>query len=315
MALSRMDRSLVVTLRRSPRASYAALAAETGADERTVRRSLERLREDGTLAFSVSVLFENARGYLVAQLELNCRPDAVDMVARALAARDDTRFAAVTTGGADVVADLTAPDTQALHAVVTSELGALEGVTAVRTQVVMSLLFTAVDWDPEGLISDARRRAIQGEPAPATSPLDATDLAIAEALRKDVRAPLSRVARDLGIHETTVQRRLNRMLHGRALQLRADVKPTALGYAAESRFTLSVRPADQAAALRTLASDPALRALYVVTGPASILGYSVHSSVAEMRDLLDGPFAGITGLLGCDLSVVLRAYKRTGTTL
>ncbi|MFI9628885.1 Lrp/AsnC family transcriptional regulator [Streptomyces sp. NPDC052042] len=315
MALSRMDRSLVVALRRSPRASYATLAAETGADERTVRRSLERLREDGTLAFSASVLFENARGYLVAQLELNCRPDAVDTVARALADRDDTRFVAVTTGGADVVADLTVPDTEALHAVITSELSALEGVSAIRTQIVMRLLFTAVDWDPDGLISDTRRRATRGEPAPATSPLDATDLAIAAALREDIRAPLSRVARDLDIHETTVQRRLNRMLHGRALQLRADVEPAAFGYAAESRFTLSVRPADQAAALRTLAADPALRALYVVTGPASILGYSVHSSLAEMHDLLDGPLAGISGLLGCDLAVVLRAYKRAGITL
>ncbi|MFF9496592.1 Lrp/AsnC family transcriptional regulator [Streptomyces flaveolus] len=315
MTLSRMDRSLVVALRRSPRASYAALAAETGADERTVRRSLERLRENGTLAFSASVLFENARGYLVAQVEFSCRPSTSDAVARALAARDDTRFVAVTTGGADVVADLTAPDTAALHTVVTSELGALDGVLAVRTQIVLRLLFTAVDWDPEGRISDARRRATQGEPAPAASPLDATDLAIARALREDIRAPLSRIARNLDIHETTVQRRLNRMINSRALQLRADVEPAALGYAAESRFTLSVRPADLAAALRTLAADPALRALYMVTGPASILGYSVHPSVAEMRDLLDGPLAGITGLLGCDLSVVLRAYKRTGTTL
>ncbi|MGW8375112.1 Lrp/AsnC ligand binding domain-containing protein [Streptomyces sp. ODS28] len=315
MALSGFDRALVLALRRAPRAPFAALAAETGADERTVRRGVERLRADGTLLFSASVLYENARRFLVAQVEITCRPGTGEEVARALAARTDTRFVAVVTGDHDVVADLTAPDTEALHAVVTGELGALPDVLAVRTRVVMRLLFTAVDWDPEGGIGEARRRAAEDGGEPDASPLDDTDLAIAGALREDIRAPLSRIARSLGIHETTVQRRVQRMTSGGALQLRADVEPAALGYRAESRFTLGVRPSDLRAVRRALAAEPAVRALYFVTGPATVLGYSVHPSVAGMQDLLEGPLSGLPGLLSVDLSVVLRVHKRAGVRL
>ncbi|GAA1749095.1 Lrp/AsnC family transcriptional regulator [Nonomuraea bangladeshensis] len=312
MVLAGFDRAVVIALRRAPRAPLKALAAELGADERTVRRTMNRLRDEGTLTFSAAVMHENVHGWLDAQIELSCRPGTSDAVAGALAAREDTRFVAVTSGSADVVTDLVAPDTTALHKVVTEEFGALDGVTGVRTQIALRLLFTAVDWDPDGRRTELRRRAEEGLRAEVVSPLDETDLAIAEALRADVRAPLSSLARALGVHETTIQRRLTRMIEAGALHVRADVPPAALGYPAESRFTLGVRPADLAAVLRRLSAEPALRALYVVTGPSNVLGYSVHSSVTDLYSLLDGPLAEAPGLLAADVSLVLRAYKRTG---
>ncbi|MFD5205728.1 Lrp/AsnC family transcriptional regulator [Streptomyces anulatus] len=315
MVLSDLERTMVIALRRAPRASYSVLAAEVGADERTVRRALERLRADGVLTLSATVLYENAAGWLVAQLEIGCRPGTSDLVARALTSRDDTRFVAVTTGTADVVADLVVPDTARLHAIVTSELGALDGVQSVRTQIATKLLFTAVDWDPDGRVSESRERSAAGTSVAASNPLDETDLAIAAALADDVRVSLARVARELGVHETTVQRRLNRMVSEGGLALRADVQPAVLGFPAETRFSLSVRPSDMGSALRVLSAAPALRALYVTTGPATILGYSVHTTVGGVNDLMEGPFAEIPGLLASDISVVLHAYKRAGTPM
>jgi hypothetical protein len=58
-----------------------------------------------------------------------------------------------------------------------------------------------------------------------------------------------------------------------------------------------------------------LRALYILTGPSSVLGYSVHRSTAALEDFLASPLAEIGGLLGCDIRVVLRAYKRNGALI
>lgn len=312
MGLSSFERDLVVALQRAPRAPYATLAAELGADERTVRRAMRRLQEDGVLTYSATVSYEDTHGWLAAQLEVGCRAGMSDAVAHALAERTDTRYVAVTTGDADVVAELVAPDAGALHDLVGNELEGLDGVRSVRTQVAVRLLLSAVDWSPDGWRTAARQQAIDGVRKHVDVELDESDVAVVQALSEDVRMSVARIAQRVGLHETTVQRRLRRMTESGAIHVRADVPPAELGFPVEARFTLQLRPNGLNAALRRLAIEPTLRALYVVTGPSLVLGYSVHPSMAALEDLLDGPFAEIEGLLGCDIRVVLRAYKRNG---
>lgn len=313
MGLSTFERDLVVALQRAPRAPFATLAAGLSADERTVRRAMRRLQEDGVLTYSATVSYEKTHGWLAAQLEIGCRPGMSNAVAQALADRSETRYVAVTTGDADIVAELVTSDPGALHDLVADELEGLNGVRWVRTQVAMRLLLSAADWDPDGRRTIARQQAIDGVRKYAGAELDESDTAIVGALDDDVRMSAARIAQRVGLHETTVQRRLRRLTESGTIHVRADVPPAELGFPVEARFTLQVSPNGLDAALRRLAAEPALRALYVVTGPSSVLGYSVHPSMAALEDLIDGPFAQIEGLAGCDIRVVLRAYKRNGT--
>jgi DNA-binding Lrp family transcriptional regulator len=314
MPLSDFEKKVVLALRRDPRAPNTELAAAVGAEERTVSRTITRLQESGLLVVSSIVLHENAAGWLVAQLELNCRPGTFDAVARALAVRSDTRFVAVTTGSADVVADLVVPDTATLHHVLNNEIGALDGVLSIRTHLVVRLLFTASDWDPEGHRTERRALAEAGRENLDKRTMDETDLQIAEVLGKDPRAALAQIAQQVGVHQSTVQRRLKHLLSAGYLAIRADVPPAALGYPVETRFSMSVRPAALTEALRTLSNEPTLRALYAITGPNNILGYSVHRSVSELQSLWSGTFADVRELIGTDLSIVLHVHKRSGTT-
>ncbi|MFI0976151.1 Lrp/AsnC family transcriptional regulator [Streptomyces sp. NPDC021093] len=312
MGLSRFEWDLVVALQRDPRAPYAALAGELGADERSVRRALNRLRDDQVLTCSATVAREGAYGWLAAQLEIGCRAGTSDAVAGVLADRPDTRYVAATTGDVDLVVELVAADPATLHRLVVDELEVLDGVRSVRTQVAVRVVLTAMDWAPDGWRSPRRQRVIDGKPEAVGGELDESDLAIVRALGEDVRMPAVRIAQQVGLHETTVQRRLRRLTESGAVHIRADVPPADLGFPLEVRFTLQVRPDSLDAALRHLAGEPTLRALYIVTGPSSVLGYSVHRSTAALEEFLAGPFAALDGLLGCDIRVVLRAYKRNG---
>ncbi len=310
--LDAFERDLVLALRRHPRARVTELAAELSADERTVGRTISRLQETGVLELSALVLHENANGWLVAQVEFDCRPGFSESVARALAARSDTRFVAAVTGSSDVVADLVAPNTDALYDVLNAEFGRLEGVVAVRTHLVTRLLLTAADWDPSGFLSERRKAVSTGGDAAVPRLLDDTDLQIVSVLQRDARSSLAAIAKEIDVHETTVQRRLKTMITAGHLTIRADVPPALLGFPVESRFTMAVRPSGLAAALQRLVAEPALRALYATTGPSPVLGYSVHRSLAELEALSERTFAEIPELTAVDVSLVLRAYKRSG---
>ncbi|MFD7921747.1 Lrp/AsnC family transcriptional regulator [Streptomyces sp. NPDC059740] len=312
MELSCFERELVAALQRAPRAPYATLAGRLGVAERSVRRAMRRLRDDGVLTYSATIAREDTHGWLAAQLEIGCRAGMSDAVAHALAARPDTRYVAVATGDADLVVELVAPDPGALHTLVVHELPALDGVRSVRSEVAVRLLLSAADWSPDGWRSPRRERVVQGKREAVGIQLDDSDLAIVRALDQDVRTPAARIAQQVGLHETTVQRRLHRLTESGALYMRADVPPALLGFPLEARFTLQVRPDSLEAALRRLAREPTLRALYIVTGTFNVLGYCVHGSTAALEDFFAGPLAEVGGLLGCDIRVVLRAYKRNG---
>ncbi|CAL9325529.1 Lrp/AsnC family transcriptional regulator [Streptomyces sp. SudanB182_2057] len=315
MGLSRFEQKLVVALQRDPRAPYATLADALDVDERSVRRAMRRLRDDGVLTYSAAIAREDTHGWLAAQLEVGCRAGTVDKVAHALADRSDTRYVAAATGDADLVVELVARDPGTLHTLVVHELPTLDGVRWVHTQVAVRLLLSAADWAPDGWRSPRRQRVIDGRREAVAVKLDDSDLAIMRVLDEDVRTSAARIAQRVGLHETTVQRRLRKLSESGAVYMRADVPPALLGFPIEARFTLQVRPDSLEAAVRRLACEPMLRALYILTGPSNVLGYSVHRSTGALEDFLAGPLAEIDGLLGCDIRVVLHAYKRNGALI
>lgn len=311
--LNSVDATLVWHLRRQPRVSFAELARLTGMNERTAARRVEALFVNGYIGSATVLRTDRLFGGLVAELEITCSPNASHIVAKALAARHDTRSVWVTSGPRAIAAEVLAADQSALRHVLDTEIARIPGVRDVHTSLAVRPLVTYNDWDPvSDTPSAGRKRAMLGLQPPPSIPIDETDLLIMKMLNTDVRMPTKQLSSNLGISESTVHRRLDRLIKSELLLLRVNVQPTALGYPIEVRVTMSVQPHALNTTVRQLAADPHIRALYVVAGEHNVLFYACFQTMDEVYDLVDGTFGTLPGVTSTNVTLILAALKRSG---
>ncbi|WP_327319023.1 Lrp/AsnC family transcriptional regulator [Streptomyces sp. NBC_01235] len=131
------DERLLALLREDGRATLADLEAATGLSESVVKRRLERLRSTGALYFDVQHDVEPLGREVDTMLWLTVEPAALADVGRALAAHPEVRFAAATTGPANIVANTLHAGAGDLYAYLSEGIGALDGVRSVETAPIL----------------------------------------------------------------------------------------------------------------------------------------------------------------------------------
>ncbi|MFE7834592.1 Lrp/AsnC family transcriptional regulator [Streptomyces sp. NPDC057474] len=137
VSLDAEDEALVALLRDDGRATFQELQAGTGQSEAVVKRRVEQLRSSGVLYFDVQHRSEPLGHGVRAMLWLTVAPSALAAVGQALAAHREVRFAAATTGPANVVASVLNRSTGELYRYLSEKIGALEGVRSVETTLTL----------------------------------------------------------------------------------------------------------------------------------------------------------------------------------
>ncbi|QUQ63394.1 Lrp/AsnC family transcriptional regulator [Kutzneria sp. CA-103260] len=134
-AVDTTDESIMDALDDDARAPAAAVAAQTGLPESTVRRRIATLTQNGALR--TQVLFDPRRAGLMvdANLWIQVKPSRLDEVGRTLAAHPAAHGTVATTGQANLQVAVWVRDLGELYRLVTQDLGALR-VTSVDTVLV-----------------------------------------------------------------------------------------------------------------------------------------------------------------------------------
>ena len=127
------DEALLAVLSRDGRAPLTELQARTNLPESAVKRRLDRLRSTGVLYLDVQFNHEHLGHDVVAMLWLTVAPASLGDVGRTLASHPEVRFAAATTGQANIVAATLHPSTGDLYTYLSDKIGALDGVHSVET--------------------------------------------------------------------------------------------------------------------------------------------------------------------------------------
>ncbi|RBP66088.1 DNA-binding Lrp family transcriptional regulator [Brevibacterium sanguinis] len=283
-------------------------------NERTVARKGQDLLSRGVVR--VSVVSVGARGSLV---EVVAERGAMRMAAKYLAARQEVLWLHMTTGPQDLLGEVNVPDWE-LADVVIDELQAVPGTQAVRTYPILDYLRLAKDWDP-GLLSAEERTALDeqnefrtpfyemGFDAPALDPMDRR---IGEELARNGRATFVDLGRAAGVSESTVRRRVARLVSTGRIAFRAVFDPKHLGLPLTAVLKLSVAPVHLTSVCAAVAGDSRIRNALVLTGSAAVL---VQVDVTTRRDLLDllatHPMMEHVGSV--ETSVVLQSAKRSRT--
>lgn len=141
-----LDLKILGLLQENARLANREIATRVGSTEPTVRRRVKRLLESGLVKI-VAVATPFDLGYqVVALFGIQIDQSRLPEIANALVSNSEVRFAGVTTGNFDIVAEVWFQTTDELVTFISNRLKRISGVQRVESMQVLKLLKYAYDW-------------------------------------------------------------------------------------------------------------------------------------------------------------------------
>jgi len=316
-SLDELDRKIVVAMQHDGRASWRAIAEMVGSSTATVTRRGQSLLSSGVIKVAVNPALGAAGQVDSFLIRINCAPGTQLMVAEQLVAHDDVRFVTVVTGQYDIIAELVVKGGATNYPHLLEELQSIDGVERWRSDLVMHIYKVTFDWGrqlfadtlslPE-ISSDFEHVA---EPEPC-SPVhfDSSDWKIIDALRDDGRETFQAVADRVGMNESSVRRRFERLRNAQCIDILTLVPAPALGMGAETLLTVKVSPSQMDAVARELAKHPAIRYLAATLDENALFCEVILPSTNELYSFITSTLSRLDGVEGWTASMELLFLKR-----
>lgn len=296
-ALDDVERRLVVLLQDDGRTSYAELSRRLGVTERTARRKVAGLQSRGVVQIA-AVTDPEVLGYSsMALLGLTLGSGATSgELAAVIVTLPEVDYVAVTTGRFALQVEVLCHDATALRTLV-DRFRQLPGVTGVDVLPYLRLHYQQARFDGGRLETDHGVRPTQ---------LDAVDRSVVTQLAIDGRMPFSDVAAQLGVSETMVRQRFQRLTVSGVMKVMSIANPLSLGYEATAwvavRLGAGGRSLDVAERLTSL---PAVSYVAVTAGRCDVLAEVVCEHREDLLALVDDEIRSIDGVADVDVSIYL----------
>lgn len=307
VALSDLDSAIIRILQADGRRAAAQIARETGATERVVRRRLTELRDEGIIQIT-TVADPVVLGYRSLAL-LAIRTDrsrAPSEVAAEIARLDACDYAVVLTGRFDVLVEIVCRDAPELLRTIEDQVLRSPGVGSVETFPYLELHYQEPMWDK------ARSKSAADGVGREVVALDDVDRALVRELSADGRAAFRDLSERLGVSETQVRARVQRLTSSGAVRVMAITKPRSLGFDTLAWLGITVAPGVTVAEVADrLADVPAIAYLVITGGAFDILAEAVCVDLADLARLLDSEVRRLSGVARVEAMVCLdQHYER-----
>jgi DNA-binding Lrp family transcriptional regulator len=146
--LDSLDYQIVLALNDDARVAASEIARLTGANERTVRKRIERLVEQEVIRLT-AIVNPVAFGYVTAaDIFLEVDPDQEEIVLQTLMAMPEVTYVAFGQGSFEVSVEARFKDNDLLREFIRHRLAALPGVTVTRYTLVPRILRNIDEWLP-----------------------------------------------------------------------------------------------------------------------------------------------------------------------
>lgn len=140
--------------------------------------------------------------------------------------------------------------------------------------------------------------------------LDPIDCQMIELLQKDGRISHTDIAKEIGISETTVRIRLNRLIKEEYLQIVAVSNPIKLGFKIVGNIRIYVEIKKMERIIMELKKLKSLWFIVQTTGGTGIDTEFVVKSLDELNDLIFEKINKIDGIVRTETSLFLKYIKR-----
>ncbi|MEK7412461.1 MAG: Lrp/AsnC family transcriptional regulator [Planctomycetota bacterium] len=138
------------------------------------------------------------------------------------------------------------------------------------------------------------------------------DLAVISQLQSDARKPFTAIAEELGVPESTVRKRVDKMESAGVIRFTGFADPLRLGFQYWSWISINVELAALEKTARALAQYPEIFFVGITSGPTHLFSAGVFRSNDDLFDFLNVRIGKLGGIVETSTSNVLRILKRTG---
>jgi Lrp/AsnC family transcriptional regulator, regulator for asnA, asnC and gidA len=146
----------------------------------------------------------------------------------------------------------------------------------------------------------------QSQPAVLYDDLDREIIGL---LQQDGRRPNTDIAQLLGVTETTVRKRIGRLVAENLIKVVAIPSPEVVGMSMSAIVGITVDMSAHEKVAAALEAMPNTRYVGYSTGPYDLIIEVFFRSHEELLQLLGGKLAKIPGILKTDTSVILKVTK------
>ena len=148
LILDQLDYDIIRALHADARLSASEIARQTGTNERTVRKRIDRLVEEGTIRLT-AILNPLAFGYVTAaDILLDADPAHEAEILQTLMSMPEITYLAFGQGNTEMSIEARFKDNDALREFIRHTLPAIPGLTVTRYAVVPRILRNIDEWMP-----------------------------------------------------------------------------------------------------------------------------------------------------------------------
>jgi Lrp/AsnC family transcriptional regulator for asnA, asnC and gidA len=144
--------------------------------------------------------------------------------------------------------------------------------------------------------------------------VDKMDLMIIRSLTKDARKPYKEIAKELEISDTTVRKRIRRMLdEGIIKQFNVMLDFHKIGRIIKAFIGLRIVPQKLNDVVKKLEQNPDVQVLYRTTGNVDLFVEVIFRDMEELNHFLETEL-NMEGVTNTDVTLVIGPYKRCPCT-
>jgi len=168
---------------------------------------------------------------------------------------------------------------------------------------------TYYNWQ-RAVLEGARGQLDESAP-PTEGGLDETERQIIYLLQEDGRASFADMARQIGVAEGTVRRKLNRLVEEGMIRIVAVTDPFRVGLEAPVFVSLKVQPGKVPAVAARLAEMPNVRYVAATAGDHGLIAECLFVSREALSDFINEQIARLDGVISASTSLLLAIYKNS----
>lgn len=143
-----LDYEIIQELNKNARVAASEIARNTGANERTIRKRINRLVDEGVIRLT-AILDPETFGYITAaDIFIQVAPDKEDSVIDSLMAMPEVTYIAFGQGTNDLSIEARFKDNDAFREFIRTSLANMDGVTIDRYALVPRILRNIDEWMP-----------------------------------------------------------------------------------------------------------------------------------------------------------------------
>ncbi|RZU24543.1 DNA-binding Lrp family transcriptional regulator [Kribbella rubisoli] len=311
-----IDGRIVQCLVQDGRAPFRRIADVLGVSEQTVARRYRALFARGVLRVRVASGAHTA-GQQRWFVRVQCRPDAADALADAIAARDDVAWVSTTSGGSEIVC-VTFTDREPSAGSVLARLPRTSQVLSFTACAVMHMHTTSdtkwlafVDPLPEAELALLRGGKPTGLQSSAS--IGSADAALLAELGRDGRLGVVALAKATGWPQSRVSNRLDELLSSGALHVAIDLAPAEFGFHTTAYLWLTVTPGELDATGNALSQLPETTFTAAVTGAANLLVTVTCRDIEGLYTFVTTKVGVLPAVRQVEVVPVVRRLKQSGT--